>query len=185
LDSSGVERGPPGSGTAWQGLQRTPAAPGCRRQTCFIELARTGTLSMICAPLPIGLRSALAVTGGCGPGIWLVMAERRRCMVHGSGELHEDHRTVTFEAGSQLDPRQPSIASALATQVHKCRISGVKRTPRRLVTSEPAGRASVFRPASPALAEMLTAAETVLVATGNAVALRPDYGMNACGGEPS
>jgi hypothetical protein len=113
------------------------------------------------------------------------MAERRRCMVHGSGELHEDHRTVTFEAGSQLDPRQPSIASALATQVHKCRISGVKRTPRRLVTSEPAGRASVFRPASPALAEMLTAAETVLVATGNAVALRPDYGMNACGGEPS
>jgi hypothetical protein len=31
---------------------------------------------------------------------------------------------------------------------------------------------------------MLTVVETVLVATSNAVALRPDYGMNACGGEP-
>lgn len=40
-----------------------------------------------------------------------------------------------------------------------------------LVTSEPAGRASVFRLSQPALAEMLAAAEAVLAATGNAVAL--------------
>ena len=45
-----------------------------------------------------------------------------------------------------------------------------------LVTSEPAGRASVFRLAQPALAEMLAAAETVLDATGNAVALCPAWG---------
>ena len=45
-----------------------------------------------------------------------------------------------------------------------------------LVTSEPAGRASVFRLAQPALAEMLAAAEAVLAATGNAVALCPSYG---------
>jgi len=54
-----------------------------------------------------------------------------------------------------------------------------------LVTSVPAGRASVFRLTQPALAEMLAAAETVLAATGNAVALCPDYGIGACGGEPS
>jgi ArsR family transcriptional regulator, cadmium/lead-responsive transcriptional repressor len=40
-----------------------------------------------------------------------------------------------------------------------------------LVTSEPVGRASVFRLAQPALAEMLTAAEAVLAATGSAVTL--------------
>ena len=44
-----------------------------------------------------------------------------------------------------------------------------------LVASEPAGRASVFRIAQPALADMLTAAETVLAATGNAVALCPAW----------
>jgi DNA-binding transcriptional ArsR family regulator len=54
-----------------------------------------------------------------------------------------------------------------------------------LVTSEPAGRASVFRLAQPALADMLTAAEEVLVATGNAVALCPEYGLGACRPEPS
>jgi hypothetical protein len=40
-----------------------------------------------------------------------------------------------------------------------------------LVTSEPAGRASVYRLAQPALADILTAAEQVLAATGSAVAL--------------
>jgi ArsR family transcriptional regulator, cadmium/lead-responsive transcriptional repressor len=45
-----------------------------------------------------------------------------------------------------------------------------------LVTSQPAGRASVFRLAQPALADMLTAAETVLAATGSAVALCPVWG---------
>jgi hypothetical protein len=53
------------------------------------------------------------------------------------------------------------------------------------VTSETAGRASVFRLTQPALAEMLTAAQTVLAATGNAVALCPDYGIDACGGKSS
>jgi DNA-binding transcriptional ArsR family regulator len=50
-----------------------------------------------------------------------------------------------------------------------------------LVTSEPVGRASLFRLAQPALVEVLAAAETVLAATGNAVALCPIYG--ACGEE--
>jgi ArsR family transcriptional regulator, cadmium/lead-responsive transcriptional repressor len=45
-----------------------------------------------------------------------------------------------------------------------------------LVTSEPVGRASLFRLAQPALVDMLGAAETVLAATGNAVALCPTYG---------
>jgi DNA-binding transcriptional ArsR family regulator len=49
-----------------------------------------------------------------------------------------------------------------------------------LVTSEPAGRASVFRLAQPALADMLAAAEQVLAATGNAVALCPEWGLDAC-----
>jgi len=52
-----------------------------------------------------------------------------------------------------------------------------------LVTSEPAGRASVFRLAQPALAGMLAAAESVLAATGSAVALCPVYGLDACGQE--
>ena len=52
-----------------------------------------------------------------------------------------------------------------------------------LVTSEPAGRASVFRLAQPALADLLTAAEAVLAATGSAVALCPVYGLDACGQE--
>lgn len=51
----------------------------------------------------------------------------------------------------------------------------------RLVTSQPAGRASVFRLAQPALAEMLAAAEAVLAATGNAVALCPAWGADASG----
>ncbi|HET9897625.1 MAG TPA: metalloregulator ArsR/SmtB family transcription factor [Streptosporangiaceae bacterium] len=42
-----------------------------------------------------------------------------------------------------------------------------------LVTSQPAGRASVFRLTQPALAGILAAAETVLAATGNAVTLCP------------
>jgi len=43
----------------------------------------------------------------------------------------------------------------------------------------------ISRLAQPALAEMLTAAETVLAATGNAVALCPAWGMDACGQGPS
>ncbi len=42
-----------------------------------------------------------------------------------------------------------------------------------LLTARPAGRASVYTLAQPALLDLLAAAETVLEATGNAVALRP------------
>jgi DNA-binding transcriptional ArsR family regulator len=46
-----------------------------------------------------------------------------------------------------------------------------------LVASDPVGRASLFRLTQPALIDVLTAAETVLQATGNAVALCPTYGV--------
>ncbi|WP_028926253.1 ArsR/SmtB family transcription factor [Pseudonocardia acaciae] len=45
-----------------------------------------------------------------------------------------------------------------------------------LVSSTPAGRASVFALAQPAVVEVLAAAEKLLAATGNAVALCPRYG---------
>lgn len=45
-----------------------------------------------------------------------------------------------------------------------------------LVQSRPVGRASVFTLTQPALVDVLAAAETVLAATGNAVALCPTYG---------
>ena len=45
-----------------------------------------------------------------------------------------------------------------------------------LVTVRPAGRASVYSLAQPALLDLFTAAEAVLDATGNAVALCPAYG---------
>jgi ArsR family transcriptional regulator, cadmium/lead-responsive transcriptional repressor len=45
-----------------------------------------------------------------------------------------------------------------------------------LVSVEAAGRASVYSLAQPALLEVLAAAEEVLAATGNAVALCPAYG---------
>lgn len=54
-----------------------------------------------------------------------------------------------------------------------------------LVTSEPVGRASLFRLAQPALTDLLGAAETVLAATGNAVALCPNYGTDTCAEDPS
>jgi DNA-binding transcriptional ArsR family regulator len=45
-----------------------------------------------------------------------------------------------------------------------------------LVRARPVGRASVYSLAQPALTALLSAAETVLAATGNAVALCPTYG---------
>lgn len=48
-----------------------------------------------------------------------------------------------------------------------------------LVTSKPVGRASVFRLTQPGLVDVLVAAEAVLAATGDAVALCPTYGC-AC-----
>lgn len=52
-----------------------------------------------------------------------------------------------------------------------------------LVASEPVGRASLFRLTQPALVELLSAAETVLAATGNAVALCTTYGTDAAAAE--
>ncbi|HNM83325.1 MAG TPA: metalloregulator ArsR/SmtB family transcription factor [Mycobacterium sp.] len=52
-----------------------------------------------------------------------------------------------------------------------------------LVDSEPVGRASVFRLSQPALVDLLAAAETVLQAGGQAVALCPSYGMDSCAGD--
>jgi len=46
-----------------------------------------------------------------------------------------------------------------------------------LVDVRPVGRASVYSLAQPALADLLAAAEAVLAATGNAVALCPVYGQ--------
>ena len=46
-----------------------------------------------------------------------------------------------------------------------------------LVDSEPVGRASLFRLTQPALIDVLASAEAVLVATGNAVALCPTFGV--------
>jgi len=48
-----------------------------------------------------------------------------------------------------------------------------------LVASEPVGRASLFRLTQPALNDVLTSAEAVLEATGQAVALCPNYGVGS------
>ncbi|RMI41022.1 ArsR family transcriptional regulator [Actinomadura harenae] len=48
-----------------------------------------------------------------------------------------------------------------------------------LVDSRPVGRASVFTLAQPPLIDLLAAAEGVLAATGDAVALCPTYGSSA------
>jgi DNA-binding transcriptional ArsR family regulator len=45
-----------------------------------------------------------------------------------------------------------------------------------LVTVRPVGRSSIYSLAQPALTDLLSAAETVLADTGNAVALCPSYG---------
>ena len=50
-----------------------------------------------------------------------------------------------------------------------------------LVDSRAVGRASVFSLAQPALADLLGAAESVLAATGNAVALCPNFGCEVEG----
>jgi DNA-binding transcriptional ArsR family regulator len=49
-----------------------------------------------------------------------------------------------------------------------------------LVDSQPQGRASLFRLAQPTVIDILAAAEPVLAATGNAVALCPTYGIDTC-----
>jgi len=51
-----------------------------------------------------------------------------------------------------------------------------------LVASRPVGRASLFRIARPELGELLAAAESVLAATGSAVALCPEWGTAGSAG---
>ncbi|MPZ66020.1 MAG: metalloregulator ArsR/SmtB family transcription factor [Pseudonocardiaceae bacterium] len=48
-----------------------------------------------------------------------------------------------------------------------------------LVDYRPQGRASVYQLARPELMDLLQAAETLLAATGEAVALCPNYGVDA------
>ncbi|MHA7652920.1 ArsR/SmtB family transcription factor [Mycobacterium sp. ML4] len=52
-----------------------------------------------------------------------------------------------------------------------------------LVAFDPVGRASLFRLSQPVLVDVLTCAEKVLEATGQAVALCPNYGMANCSQE--
>lgn len=52
-----------------------------------------------------------------------------------------------------------------------------------LVASEPVGRASLFRLSQPALIDVLASAQTVLDATGQAVAVCPTYGIDSCAPE--
>lgn len=54
-----------------------------------------------------------------------------------------------------------------------------------LVVSEPVGRASLFRLTQPALIDVLACAQTVLDATGHAVALCPTYGLAGCTTQPA
>ena len=54
-----------------------------------------------------------------------------------------------------------------------------------LVDSEPVGRASLFRLTQPALIDVLASAQTVLDATGQAVAVCPTYGIDGCPPEPT
>lgn len=53
-----------------------------------------------------------------------------------------------------------------------------------LVSVRSVGRASVFRLAHPELVDLLATAETVLAATGNAVALCPTYGTGTGSARP-
>lgn len=48
-----------------------------------------------------------------------------------------------------------------------------------LVDSEPVGRSSLFRLTQPALLDVLSAAQTLLDSTGQAVALCPTYGVDS------
>jgi DNA-binding transcriptional ArsR family regulator len=52
-----------------------------------------------------------------------------------------------------------------------------------LVTSRPVGRQSFYRLTRPELLDLFAAAETLLDATGSAVALCPNYGEDACHAE--
>ena len=77
-----------------------------------------------------------------------------------------DHRVVDLTA--HLGLAQSTVSAHLAC-LKDC----------GLVDSRPVGRASVFSLARPELLALLTAAETLLAATGDAVVLCPVYGEEA------
>lgn len=52
-----------------------------------------------------------------------------------------------------------------------------------LVEGRPQGRQVFYRLARPELMDLLASAETLLSATGNAVALCPNYGTDSCDGD--
>jgi len=93
-------------------VQVAPAPPGRRFPVLRIDDLR-------CPAYLLELRIARP-----GPPLGELLDDR---MVHRSDELQEDDRTPAFEASRQLDPREPSIAGALAAQVRKCPICRVKR----------------------------------------------------------
>jgi hypothetical protein len=95
-------------------VQVAPTPPGRRIPVLSIDPLR-------CPAYLLELRIAIP-----GPPLLGELLDDR--MAHGSDELQEDHRTAAFQAGGQLDPRQPSIAGTLAAQVHEGPICRVKRT---------------------------------------------------------
>ncbi len=76
-----------------------------------------------------------------------------------------DPRRVVDLTG-ELGLAQSTVSGHLAC-LRDCGLVGVR----------PAGRASVYSLTQPALLDLLAAAEAVLEATGNAVALCPAYGQ--------
>ena len=81
-------------------------------------------------------------------------------------QLAAHGRARVVDLTGQLGLAQSTVSKHLAC-LREC----------RLVQVRPVGRASVYSLAQPELADLLAAAETVLAATGNAVALCPVYGL--------
>jgi DNA-binding transcriptional ArsR family regulator len=79
--------------------------------------------------------------------------------------LAEDGEARVVDLTAELGLAQSTVSKHLAC-LRDC----------RLVVMRPAGRASVYSLAQPALADLLAAAETVLADSGNAVALCPTHG---------
>jgi ArsR family transcriptional regulator, cadmium/lead-responsive transcriptional repressor len=109
---------------------------------------------------------ALVRRSGLGPAAALFrsLADPARLAIVQHLAVHEQARVVDLTA--ELGLAQSTVSKHLAC-LRDC----------GLVASRPVGRASVYSLTQPALAGVLSAAETVLAATGNAVALCPAYGQ--------
>lgn len=103
---------------------------------------------------------------GLGPAAALFhsLADPARLAIVQHLAAHERARVVDLTG--ELGLAQSTVSKHLAC-LREC----------GLVDVRPVGRASVYWLAQPALAGLLAAAETVLAATGNAVALCPAYGQ--------